>query len=62
MSELVAEASRTESDLRTALRIGASDEEIAERWTRAVAVKLPGHGINDPGFLQPSRSMSAIGG
>ena len=44
------------------LRTGASDEEIAERWTRAVAVKLPGHGINDPGFLQPSRPMSAIGG
>jgi GTP 3',8-cyclase len=54
--------SRTESDLRTPLRAGASDEEISERWTRAVAVKLPGHGINDPGFLQPSRPMSAIGG
>jgi len=53
---------RTESDLRTPLRTGASDEEIAERWTQAVAVKLPGHGINDPGFLQPSRPMSAIGG
>jgi len=53
---------RTESDLRTPLRTGASDEEIAEGWTRAVAVKLPGHGINDPGFLQPSRPMSAIGG
>ena len=24
--------------------------------------KLPGHGINDPGFLQPARPMSAIGG
>jgi cyclic pyranopterin phosphate synthase len=53
---------RTESDLRAPLRTEASDEEIAERWTRAVAVKLPGHGINDPGFLQPSRPMSAIGG
>ncbi|HEY2277051.1 MAG TPA: GTP 3',8-cyclase MoaA [Streptosporangiaceae bacterium] len=53
---------RTESDLRTPLRAGASDQEIAEQWTRAVAVKLPGHGINDPGFLQPSRPMSAIGG
>src|SRR6266446_6636534 len=29
---------------------------------RAVAVKLPGHGINDPSFLQPDRPMSAIGG
>ena len=53
---------RTESDLRTPLRAGASDEEISERWTRAVAVKLPGHGIDEPGFLQPSRPMSAIGG
>jgi cyclic pyranopterin phosphate synthase len=53
---------RTESDLRTPLRAGASDEEIAGQWMRAVAVKLPGHGINDPGFLQPSRPMSAIGG
>jgi cyclic pyranopterin phosphate synthase len=53
---------RTEAGLRTPLRAGASDKEITERWTRAVAVKLPGHGINDPGFLQPSRPMSAIGG
>ena len=52
----------TESDLRGALRAGASDAEIAERWRRAVASKLPGHGINDPGFLQPARPMSAIGG
>jgi len=52
----------TESDLRDALRAGASDAAIAERWRRAVASKLPGHGINDPGFLQPARPMSAIGG
>ncbi len=24
--------------------------------------KLPGHAINDPGFLQPARGMNAIGG
>jgi GTP 3',8-cyclase len=53
---------REESDLREALRAGASDEELAGRWRRAVASKLPGHGINDPGFLQPARPMSAIGG
>ncbi len=53
---------REESDLRSALRSGASDEEIARRWEAAVAVKLPGHGINDPSFLQPDRPMSAIGG
>jgi len=53
---------RSESDLRGALRAGASDQELAERWTAAVSVKLPGHGIDDPTFLQPDRPMSAIGG
>jgi cyclic pyranopterin phosphate synthase len=53
---------RTENDLRGPLRAGASDAELAERWRQAVAVKLPGHGINDPSFLQPDRPMSAIGG
>ena len=53
---------REESDLRGPMRSGASDEELAARWVSAVAAKLPGHGINDPGFLQPARPMSAIGG
>ena len=53
---------RTESDLRGPLRAGAGDAELAEAWRRAVAAKLPGHGINDPSFLQPDRPMSAIGG
>jgi cyclic pyranopterin phosphate synthase len=53
---------RAESDLRGPLRAGAADAELADRWRRAVAVKLPGHGINDPSFLQPDRPMSAIGG
>jgi cyclic pyranopterin phosphate synthase len=53
---------RTESDLRGPMRASASDRELAELWRRAVAVKLPGHGINDPSFLQPDRPMSAIGG
>jgi GTP 3',8-cyclase len=51
-----------ESNLRDPMRAGASDEELAELWRRAVATKLPGHGINEPGFLQPARPMSAIGG
>ncbi|WP_182905445.1 GTP 3',8-cyclase MoaA [Microbispora sp. H13382] len=51
-----------ESDLRTALRSGASDEELAERWVAAVRGKKAGHGIDDPAFLQPARPMSAIGG
>ena len=54
-----------------ALRIGAavvpfntraSDEELAGLWRIATLGKLPGHGIDDPSFLQPSRPMSAIGG
>jgi cyclic pyranopterin phosphate synthase len=53
---------RQESDLRTPLRGGASDDEIADRWRAAMWVKRPGHGIDDPSFLQPSRPMSAIGG
>jgi cyclic pyranopterin phosphate synthase len=53
---------RSESDLRSALRSGATDAEIADQWRAAVSSKLPGHGINDPAFLQPDRPMSAIGG
>jgi GTP 3',8-cyclase len=51
-----------ESDLRTPLRAGAGDDELVSRWERCIAAKRPGHGINDVGFLQPARPMSAIGG
>ena len=53
---------RDESDLRAPLRAGASDDELAERLRAAVATKKQGHGIGDPGFVQPDRPMSAIGG
>ncbi|HWJ83470.1 MAG TPA: GTP 3',8-cyclase MoaA [Nocardioides sp.] len=53
---------REESDLRGALRAGASDDVLAERWLAAMAGKAAGHGIDDPSFLQPDRPMSAIGG
>ena len=53
---------REESDLRSALRSGASDAELATRWRAAIAGKRAGHGIDDPTFLQPDRPMSAIGG
>ncbi len=53
---------RSESDLRLAMRAGATDDELAERWRAAMWGKLPGHGIDDPTFLQPDRPMSAIGG
>ncbi len=53
---------RSESDLRGALRSGASDEELARLWVVAMGGKAAGHGIDDESFLQPTRSMSAIGG
>ncbi|HWJ66849.1 MAG TPA: GTP 3',8-cyclase MoaA, partial [Nocardioides sp.] len=53
---------RSESDLRVALRAGATDDELAERWLTAMRGKAAGHGIDDPTFLQPDRPMSAIGG
>jgi cyclic pyranopterin phosphate synthase len=53
---------REESDLRTPLRAGASDAELADLMRRAVAGKRRGHGIGDPEFVQPDRPMSAIGG
>ncbi|WP_111767814.1 GTP 3',8-cyclase MoaA [Nakamurella deserti] len=54
--------SATETDLRALLRGGADDAAIADVWRGGMWVKLPGHGINDPSFLQPDRPMSAIGG
>jgi cyclic pyranopterin phosphate synthase len=53
---------REESDLRSALRGGAGDDEIADRWRAAMWSKRAGHGIDDESFLQPVRPMSAIGG
>lgn len=54
--------SHEESDLRTLMRSGADDDRLAEAMIACVARKLPGHGIDDPSFVQPSRPMSAIGG
>ena len=53
---------RTETDLRTVLRSGADDAELAAAIHTCLAGKLPGHDIDDPTFLQPDRPMSAIGG
>ncbi len=51
-----------EVDFRKALRGGATDDEIAGLLRAAVWRKEPGHLINNPGFVQPARGMSAIGG
>jgi cyclic pyranopterin phosphate synthase len=51
-----------ETDLRGPLREGASDDELVALVRRNVWRKWSGHRINHPDFLQPERSMSAIGG
>jgi len=51
-----------ESDLRGPLREGATDEELAGLVRGEMWAKGPGHGIGRPGFHQPDRPMSAIGG
>ena len=53
---------REETDLRSLLRAGVDDDTIADAWRAAMWGKQPGHGVDDPSFLQPSRTMSAIGG
>ena len=51
-----------ETDLRTALRSGASDGELEALVRAAVAAKWAGHRVNHPDFVRPARSMSMIGG
>ncbi|MCH9815336.1 MAG: GTP 3',8-cyclase MoaA [Actinomycetia bacterium] len=53
---------RKETDLRTPLRAGASDAELLALMRLDLAAKARGHGIDEPGFTQPDRPMSAIGG
>jgi GTP 3',8-cyclase len=54
--------SRREWDLKTPLRSGASDEQVAELVRFAVRHKELKHRVNDPGFVRASRSMSQVGG
>jgi cyclic pyranopterin phosphate synthase len=51
-----------ETDLRAPLRAGASDDALEEIIRAAVWRKELKHHINDPGFVQPARTMSRIGG
>lgn len=51
-----------ELDLRTAMRAGADDDELAEIMKQAVWIKWAGHLINQQDFVQPERAMYAIGG
>ena len=51
-----------ETDLRAPLRAGASDDELEALIRAAVWRKELKHHVNDPGFVQPERPMSRIGG
>jgi len=51
-----------ETDLRGPLRAGASDDELEAIVRGAVWRKELKHRVNEPGFVQPARTMSAIGG
>ena len=54
--------STKETDLRWLLRGDATDETIADAWRFTMSRKAAGHGVGDVDFVQPQRSMSAIGG
>jgi len=51
-----------ETDLRAVLRGDASDDELETAIRDAVWRKELKHHVGDPGFVQPARTMSAIGG
>jgi cyclic pyranopterin phosphate synthase len=54
--------SLNETDLRRPLRAGADDAELEQIVRDAVWRKELKHHVNEPGFVQPVRTMSAIGG
>ena len=54
--------SHAETDLKSMMRGGASDEDIRAKVVQAVWKKEEGHLINRPGFVRPTRTMSQIGG
>jgi cyclic pyranopterin phosphate synthase len=51
-----------ETDLRGPLRAGADDGELEQIIRDAVWRKELKHHVGEPGFIQPARTMSAIGG
>jgi cyclic pyranopterin phosphate synthase len=54
--------SHNETDLRGPLRAGATDDDLEQIVRDAVWRKELKHRVNEPGFVQPERTMSAIGG
>jgi cyclic pyranopterin phosphate synthase len=51
-----------EHDIRSLVRNGARDSDLAQFLMRVVSQKEPGHRINEPDFVQPERTMLSIGG
>jgi cyclic pyranopterin phosphate synthase len=51
-----------EADLRTVLRSGGSDDDLAAAIAAEVGTKWAGHSIGRVDFVRPDRSMSQIGG
>ena len=51
-----------EVDLRSLLRSGAADDDLATAISAAVGTKWAGHRIGQVNFIRPARSMSQIGG
>jgi cyclic pyranopterin phosphate synthase len=49
-------------DLRGPIRAGAGDPELEQIVRDAVWRKELKHHVGEPGFIQPARTMSAIGG
>lgn len=59
--------SHEEFDLASAMRSGESDDVVARMWQQAMWLKPAAHGMEKPGldsddYVQPDRTMSAIGG
>lgn len=54
--------SNEETDLLGPMRAGVDDHEVAQLWRGAMWAKPAGHEMNRAGFVQPERTMSAIGG
>lgn len=51
-----------EHDLRSVMRSGGSDDDLASAVRTAVGTKWAGHSIGKVNFVRPGRSMSQIGG
>lgn len=54
--------SHEETDVKTTMRSGGSDEAIAKLMLECIAAKNEGHEINTANFVQPDRPMHSIGG